>query len=145
MDPPVSALNISTLSPLEVLDLEILCGEEKERRNGQISQLLTTRYRSLDTAFIKVLASTHDRTEGMTRFSYFIRHPRESLDPVKYYPLIVASGRHHLDRKYDVWVVNVSTADPSQHLVDKIKSIDAELRGIYESWMRARPASIKSE
>jgi hypothetical protein len=139
MDDPKSI--VTSVSPLELIQLMADCDREITARKNIIDKALSERFAALDPGFLRVAVSKNrDSVPGGTRFSYFVKHPKEHLDAAKYYPMIVSSGRSPFDGKANIiWVSFGSTGNPTEAQMDILAKADAELRIVYEEFMQTRP------
>lgn len=128
------------LSPVDVIALQKRCEQDMEKRRLCASALLSEMFAVLDPDFIRVAASTHDERDGLTRFTYFVRHPRQEADPARCYPMTVSSGQSGVDGKFHIWISGQSTGSPTAEQMRKIEGADKRLRVAYEAFMRARPS-----
>lgn len=131
---------VIALSPLHVIGLQERCKQEVQKRRGDISRILSLQFVALDPDFIRVTISEHDnRDSRLTRITYFIKHPRQELDPAKYYPMTVSSGASGVDGKFHIWISEASTGKPTEAQMHKIEAVDWQLRARYDVFMNERP------
>jgi|WetSurMetagenome_2_1015567.scaffolds.fasta_scaffold00112_44 hypothetical protein len=133
---------IYAASPKELISMQERCVKESKARKQAIEKTLSAKFAALDPAFVRVATSQYER-EGLVRLLYFVRHPQEAVDPVKFHPMTIKSGRENVLDSVKFFTAPVSTGEASADQMAKIKKIDPVLRDVYERFMVESPVIVE--